>query len=425
MAFRVRVDLLDTSPPVWRRLVIPGALTMDRVHEVLQEAMGWFDSHLHQFWTGTQFDRRELLNNFQVSEKEEGVWEGEVRLDQIIHEVGDILRYDYDFGDGWDHRIKVEEVFVGVADVPEVPLCVTGRKACPPEDCGGTGGYAEMARWVRAGRPDTFDSAWFDPVELRDWLDEDWHPDEFDADRVNVNLAALFGPRPALAAGFQGVLDMFRGRPLLVEEFLRGPEWTTPEEPNPRAVAEIAAPFQLLLQIIGQEGVKLTAQGYLPPAIVQAWGEGMGYHKSWIGNINRESLFPPAGDVHDWTKRLGLARRYKGVLKPTRIGLRAADDPLVVWDALVDSLSTFPDEFQEHAGWMTLVVVGSEVPEGSWVATVRALLTDLGWASDGGGEVPPWNETLRLLNFLDYGDRDGGAEAVAALARGVVKQCEA
>ena len=187
--YRVRVDLMYAKPPIWRRLDLPGDLMLDQLHVVLQVAMGWQDSHLHKFGVGA--DRRTcayFVTAFDLSEGDEGVAEDEVRLDQVVSAKGDWLFYDYDFGDGWEHVLVVEEV---LDDPPLAPVCLKGRMACPPEDCGGLGGYEELADWVRGGYGPEATPMGLDAEEMRDWLPQDWHPDRFSVEEVNEVLAAL------------------------------------------------------------------------------------------------------------------------------------------------------------------------------------------------------------------------------------------
>ncbi len=135
--FRVRLDLRDTKPPVWRRLEVSGDITLPRLHDVIQTAMGWTNSHLHRFRTGVDHRSPYFLAPFDFEEGEDGMAEDDVRLDQLVREKGDALWYEYDFGDSWDHVLKVEAV---LPKPPEQVRCTGGRMACPPEDCGGVWG---------------------------------------------------------------------------------------------------------------------------------------------------------------------------------------------------------------------------------------------------------------------------------------------
>lgn len=187
--FRVRIDLMYAKPPIWRRLDLPGDLTLDELHDMLQVAMGWTGGHLHKFGVGV--DRRTrafFVTDFDLSEGDEGVAEDDVRLDQVVSAKGDRFFYDYDFGDGWEHVLVVEEV---LDDPPPAPVCLKGKMACPPEDCGGLGGYEELADWVRGGYEPQATPMGLDAGEMRGWLPPDWHPDRFSVEEVNDALAAL------------------------------------------------------------------------------------------------------------------------------------------------------------------------------------------------------------------------------------------
>ena len=159
--FRVRLNLHGSKPPVWRRLELPGDLTLQRLHDVIQAAMGWYNSHLHRFRTGNDHRSPCFVTNFDLDEGEDGVLEDDVRLDQLVAAEGDELWYEYDFGDGWDHKLRVEAV---LDEPPTRVRCTGGRMACPPEDCGGIGGYEELAAWVRSGYDDALLPGNFDDV---------------------------------------------------------------------------------------------------------------------------------------------------------------------------------------------------------------------------------------------------------------------
>lgn len=136
----LRVDLAGTKPPIWRRIQVPSTLMLDQVHALLQLLFDWEDAHLHRFALGTSvFDRHaeHFLCPYDVEEgeAEEGVPESDVRLDEVLSEPGDVLRYTYDYGDQWDHNLKLEKVMPGVCGRPRV---LAGRREAPEEDSGGT-----------------------------------------------------------------------------------------------------------------------------------------------------------------------------------------------------------------------------------------------------------------------------------------------
>ena len=165
--YQIKITLADLAPPVWRRVAVPGGYTLDRVHRVVQLAMGWQDYHLHSFEIediqygppdpGDELDLRDEL---------------EVRLDSVAGKDSR-FNYTYDFGDWWEHDIEVEEIHPADPD-ERYPRCLAGAGACPPEDVGGVLGYETflaaigdpghrdhdaMSEWI--GRP--FDPAAFDP----------------------------------------------------------------------------------------------------------------------------------------------------------------------------------------------------------------------------------------------------------------------
>jgi len=187
--FRVRVDLIHVKPPIWRRLILPGDITLDRVHAVINEAMGWTNSHLHRFRTGNDPYSPHFITQFDLHEGEDGILEDDVRLDQVVAEKGDALWYDYDFGDGWEHVIKVEAV---LPEPPDDVELVAGRRACPPEDVGGPWGYEGVARWVESGYdaallPEQFDNA----EHARQWLPLGWHPATFDLESARTAVRGV------------------------------------------------------------------------------------------------------------------------------------------------------------------------------------------------------------------------------------------
>ena len=158
--YRVRVDLSGAKPPLWRRLELASGLFLDEVHEILQVAFGWTDSHLHQFGSGSRYhgpETEHYLCPYQVEEGEPGVPEEEVRLDEVLADPGDTLCYLYDFGDNWEHVIRLEAV-APWDDTAPAAACLDGRRDGPPEDCGGLGGYELISAAIDPLNPDHSDA---------------------------------------------------------------------------------------------------------------------------------------------------------------------------------------------------------------------------------------------------------------------------
>ncbi|MCX0271053.1 plasmid pRiA4b ORF-3 family protein [Nocardia zapadnayensis] len=177
---RLRVDLRGARPPIWRRLEVPGDITLRALHDVIQVAFGWHDSHLYMFETD--------YGSFGRSDPELGTRsDKKVTLEQVACGPGDRVTYLYDFGDNWQHTIAVEKSLPADASAT-YPRCTGGRRAAPPEDCGGMGGY-EYSLEVLAD-PDHEDHQ--DHLE---WLGldspDDFDPAAFDKNAVNVTLARL------------------------------------------------------------------------------------------------------------------------------------------------------------------------------------------------------------------------------------------
>jgi hypothetical protein len=134
---QIKVKLLGVSkPPVWRRLQVRAEMSLDRLHEAIVAAFGWQGYHMHVFSSGAE--------EFGVPDPELGfIDERRVSLGELIGGAGDGLRYTYDFGDDWEHEIIVEELLDADPEL-HYPVLVAAKGACPPEDCGGPWGYAEL-----------------------------------------------------------------------------------------------------------------------------------------------------------------------------------------------------------------------------------------------------------------------------------------
>ncbi|MFF4764846.1 plasmid pRiA4b ORF-3 family protein, partial [Streptomyces sp. NPDC001292] len=130
---KIKITLRDSRPPIWRRLEVPSGITLRELHDVIQAAFGWEDYHMWAFETGR--------DRYGVADRDLGIRSAaSKRLGQVAPRTGDRLRYTYDFGDDWEHDILIEDVTAPEAGTP-YPRCLTGRRACPPEDCGGIWGY--------------------------------------------------------------------------------------------------------------------------------------------------------------------------------------------------------------------------------------------------------------------------------------------
>lgn len=170
--FQLKVTLCRTKPPIWRRLEVPADTTLGRLHDVIQIAMGWFDCHLHQFVAKGVC--------YGVPDPEFGPElenEKKIRLDQVLRKPKDKLTYEYDFGDSWYHDIVLEKV-LSASEEERYPLVTGGRGACPPEDCGGIGGFYRLLQIL--DDPSHPEYKW-----MREWSGGDYDPKAFDLEAVN------------------------------------------------------------------------------------------------------------------------------------------------------------------------------------------------------------------------------------------------
>jgi hypothetical protein len=153
---QVKIKLRGVSkPPVWRRLRVRADTTLDQLHGTIMAAFGWADYHMHAFESGPE--------RFGLPDPELGfIDERQVSLGELIGDVGDRLTYSYDFGDNWEHEILVEELLDADPAV-RYPVLVDAKGACPPEDCGGPWGYAELKEILADASHDRHQ-------EMLDWL---------------------------------------------------------------------------------------------------------------------------------------------------------------------------------------------------------------------------------------------------------------
>jgi hypothetical protein len=176
--YQLKVTLFGVEPPVWRRVQVNAGTTLDLLHAVVQAAMGWTNSHLHQFEAnGVRYSSRR-------SDLEGTKDESKVTLEQVAGDEGSRFSYEYDFGDGWLHEIRVEKISSAGGLYLTHPVCLAGARACPPEDCGGVGGYEGFLEAIR-------DPEHPEHRDMLDWIGGDFDPEEFDIAAVNRELKRL------------------------------------------------------------------------------------------------------------------------------------------------------------------------------------------------------------------------------------------
>jgi hypothetical protein len=180
--YQIKVTLLGTDPPIWRRLLVPADLTLEQLHDVLQLAMGWDDCHMHEFQIGQKtFGKPDPDESFMGAPTIAS--ESAARLYRVLGKAGAKAVYTYDFGDNWEHRITVEKVLA-----PEpgraYPACVDGQRHGPPEDCGGVYAYYSLLESIGNPEHEQYE-------EMTDWLGDGFDPEAFSVDEINRRLAYL------------------------------------------------------------------------------------------------------------------------------------------------------------------------------------------------------------------------------------------
>lgn len=180
--YQIKVTLLGTNPPIWRRLLAPQDMTLARLHDVLQTAMGWQDDHMHEFRVGSRrFGRPEPEDRLMKMPSVEN--ERTTHLSGIFARVGAKATYTYDFGDNWEHSIVLEKR-VPTDRNTSYPVCTDGQLACPPEDCGGVWGFYDLLDAIGDPNHERHE-------ELREWVGDEFDPESFSIDDINRTLAPL------------------------------------------------------------------------------------------------------------------------------------------------------------------------------------------------------------------------------------------
>jgi hypothetical protein len=182
--YTLKVTLRHIRPAIWRRIETPADTTLFDLHRTLQAALGWTDSHLHQFsHHGVDYGPPDREYGMPMAS------ERRTRLSDLLQRPKDRLIYEYDFGDGWEHDVVLEAIQLAESDI-RYPRVVAGKRACPPEDVGGVSGYAEFVQALADPRHEEHTS-------MLQWVGGRFDPEHFDViaanDRVPKRRAL---PRP-------------------------------------------------------------------------------------------------------------------------------------------------------------------------------------------------------------------------------------
>ncbi|GAA0999794.1 plasmid pRiA4b ORF-3 family protein [Subtercola frigoramans] len=408
--FQLRADLVGSKPPIWRRLVIPGDFTMADVHDVMQEAFGWTNSHLHRFDLGAAYSRDlpGIVMQYEIDEGDGGILESTVTLDQLVSAPGDAFTYTYDFGDDWRHRIVVEKVEPIEVESPDSQpaSCLAARRNGPPEDIGGIHSFDELL--AAAQEPSENQEEWVrEHLEHygTDLLEQAERP--VDIVDLNVRLQSISAARtirgwlaehPSPLAGLiLGTLNDDASRYAM--RLLAGCGIDDLQAPSEADAARATAVVRTFLSFIPPEGISLTAAGYLPPSVVMEMMAQLDPHKQWLGEANREIATTPLLALRSVVSALGLTRVRKGQFALTAAGAKVANDPRALWHHIAKRLPVEKTGWSRDVGMLLLLLVGghegSEVDESSTSGTlldaaagpaaVATLFSELDWLTMAAG----------------------------------------
>jgi hypothetical protein len=181
--YQFRVVLLEVAPPIWRSIQVPETYSFWDLHVALQDSMGWLDYHLHLFRVSKPVTGKVVqigIPDDDPFEGDEPILPGwEVPIASYFSHPGGVAQYDYDFGDGWEHELTLEAI-VPRQQGKKYPLCLGGARACPPEDCGGVGGYEDLLTVIRTPAHEEHE-------DTLQWLGGRFDPEKFDPRRVKFD----------------------------------------------------------------------------------------------------------------------------------------------------------------------------------------------------------------------------------------------
>ncbi|MBI2631390.1 plasmid pRiA4b ORF-3 family protein [Candidatus Pacearchaeota archaeon] len=176
----LKIYLKDIKPKIWRRFFVSDNISFHQLHNIIQEIMGWENYHLYSF--NIDGIRIELSDEEGYSEYESENSK-KIKFNKYIRVEKQKFYYEYDFGDSWEHEIVVEKIFENLPEgIKQIPYCLEGQRACPPEDCGGVWGYEELIKICKDKNHPDYEE------RIKDWLGEDWDFEKFNVSETNKKL---------------------------------------------------------------------------------------------------------------------------------------------------------------------------------------------------------------------------------------------
>lgn len=361
--YRIRVNLDDSDPVIWRELLVRSDLTLEALHQVLQAAFDWQDYHLYRFALGGDpfdFTSQVFACSQDIDSADTDCGDipvDGVRLDELLADVGDIAAYAYDYGDHWGLTLRLHEVLLADADAPAA-VCTDGRRAAPPEDCGSRRTAEDLADVLD-------DPAAFDVADVSQRLTDPFH-----------SLATL-GIDPHLVVLATSLRFSPIGPDLIGSLVELAHASHTPTDDEMRAALRA---HQWFLDRAGDDGIPLTSAGYLKPADVREVAPLVPMMGTWPRPATTESQTPPLLRFRESLQGLGLLRKNRDRLVATKAGIKARNDVRALWRHLAQRLSPrWGNEFEDVATPLYLVFAatapGADVPTDA----LAQAMTELGW----------------------------------------------
>ncbi len=173
--YQLKINLMDTKPPIWRRILVESNVKLPDLHKIIQSTMGWTNSHLHDFIiNGMTYTLPDEDNELEYIDYRK------IKLNKLIENEGAKFNYIYDFGDDWNHKIELEEI-LPYDSARKYPICIAGKRRCPPEDCGGTGGFEDLLKIIKDPKNEEYE-------DMMNWLPDNFDPEHFNINEINELL---------------------------------------------------------------------------------------------------------------------------------------------------------------------------------------------------------------------------------------------
>jgi hypothetical protein len=358
-AFDLRISIEDIEPPIWRQLRLPAALSVQQFHLAVQAAFGWEDRHLYGVRALDPAGRpRVVMGPDGATEDPRAELPAAVVLSELLdpHKPGTEFEYEYDFGDGWTHRVEL----LGPAELEHGELlCLEGANRGPVEDSGGPLGYTRL-------------------VQI---LADQQHPEHEDAARWVFETAGEFGRRfDATRFGVQAA-----NRKLRILALQWWPQPLLDEERD-----AVLRPVLWLLQNAAGDGLELTKDGYLKPALVKRAVEEIGWEGIVYGKGNREANVLPVRELRQHAIAWKLVRKLKGRLVLAPRGRRALEHPGYLWDLVVDIIASPGHDAVRlvtglYANWYLTCIAP---PWNQERDVIRLALEETGFVTRSGDPIP-------------------------------------